>query len=811
MTSSTPRIDLAELAGALFRETGDALVLFDPSTGAILDVNPTAQRLSGCTRDDLLAMQTTSLFKAEGKDSESRLQDAQQSSGSFHARDGFVIQSRSHIGGVPVNLTITRLHLEAGTFGLITARDVREQRDAYHRLKKVEAKMRRVLTSVSDCLWSARLDRSGTWTYRYFSPVVESITGRSPKHFMGDDGPIEELNWRHIVDPRDLDCWKRFVSRIQSGHSGQEEYRVLRPDGNVCWVRESVRISSAGDHRSLLIDGVIADVTVRKRTEAELEAAKDAAIAASRAKSEFLAHVSHEIRTPLNGILGMGELIQRSELTPVQRCYLDVLQGSARSLLAIINDVLDFSKIEARKLELETVPFSLRETLSDALSTLAINAQQNQIRMVLHVRPAVPDSLVGDPNRFRQVVLNLVNNAVKFTELGEIVVSVDEVVSNDAGCGDSATLHVSVRDSGIGIPTEKLELIFEAFAQVDPSSTRKYGGTGLGLGIATKLVQAMNGRIWAESEVGVGSTFHFEAQFKRGEEITPIQLLQQQYSRLLAGKRALVVEDHPASLWQISEILGSWGVETVALGNIESALAALQYAGESGAPFNAILVGGSLISSKDHLAPNDFWRLQPGGLGKNRIVLLLFGASNLERDSAICRNVGANALVSMPIRESVLIETLGTQLAPFAASADRPLPRNVQHFHRNTARVLLVEDNAVNQLFAATVLENHGHQVIVARSAAEAIMAVERESFDICLMDVEMPDMDGFAATKEIRRLGIEKCVTLPIVAVTAHALVGFREKCLEAGMNDYLSKPVSSEELLSVVSRLGCEREFSD
>lgn len=796
------RAGMEELAEALFRETGDALILFEPDTGAILEVNPTAQRLSGYSRDELLQMETTSLLQADGSESQSRLQEAQQNTASFHARDGFVLRSRNNGGFVPVNLTITRLHLASRTLGLITARDVREQREAYNRLKKVEAEMRRVLTSVSDCLWSAKLDSQNRWTYRYFSPVVESITGRSPKFFMEKEGPIEELRWRWIIDPRDLKRWERFVEQIRFGSPSQEEYRVLRPSGEVCWVRESVRVSQASDHRSMLLDGVISDITNRKRTEEELQSAKDAAVAASRAKSEFLAHMSHEIRTPLNGVLGMAELLLRTDLNAVQRCYLDTLHGSANSLLTIINDILDFSKIEARKLELEQLAFSLRETLSDALNVVAARAHQKRIELSLHVRSDVPDNVIGDPNRLRQIVLNLVNNAVKFTDQGEIEVVVERASIPPAEQIAPVGLHASVRDTGIGIQPEMHQLIFEAFAQADRSSTRKYGGTGLGLGIASQLVQGMGGRIWAESDVGVGSTFHFTVQLHRAEEPTPFQIDLERRRADLAGKRVLAIDDHASNRAQLQDVLTAWGLKATVVSDAEQAAAAIHSAGECHAPFDLLLIDANLepdVCLDDQQAPWRTWGAQ--GTGAERVVLLL-SAANLGRDIELCQKLGADSYLTKPVRESALLGTLTKMLAARSALSEPDMRVAEVQKPSGPYRILLVEDNPVNQLFASTVLESHGHKVLVARDGANALRAIEQEEFDVCLMDIEMPDMDGFAATSAIREWGRQHGVYLPVIAVTAHALKGFRERCLEAGMDDYLSKPVRSEDLLEAITR---------
>jgi signal transduction histidine kinase/CheY-like chemotaxis protein len=551
-----------------------------------------------------------------------------------------------------------------------------------------------------------------------------------------------------------------------------------------------------------------AELAARERAEVELQKAKDQADAASRSKSAFLANMSHEIRTPLNGVLGMIDLALGTALTPEQKEYLQTARLSADALLGVINDILDFSKIEAGMLDLDRIDLPLRDTLIDALKPLGLRAHERGLELACRVVPEVPDGLRGDPGRLRQVIVNLAGNAVKFTERGEVVLEVEP--AGEAGEGaDSCLLHFSVRDTGVGIAPEKLGHIFEPFTQADGSMTRKYGGTGLGLTISRKLVELMGGRCWAESTPGRGSTFHFTARFGRSPA-APARPGPEAGDRL-KGLPVLVVDDNATNRRILHEMLAGWGMRPMTAAGAEEAMEVLGRAADAGAPIPVVLLD-LMMPGEEGLSLAVRIKTDARLAGARLVIL-----SSAGRLSEVAGELAAGVLRCLvkPVRPSELLDALLLALdetPPVAPSALAPEKKGPEEKTVPPLRILLAEDSPVNQRLAVRLLEKRGHTVVVAHNGREAVAALEEgEPFDLVLMDVQMPEMDGFEATRVIREREEGTDRHVPIVAMTASAMKGDREACLSAGMDSYLAKPITAEGLYrsvaETVTRSPCHR----
>ncbi len=647
--------------------------------------------------------------------------------------------------------------------------------------------------------------------------------------FFGLHDPREAIGKTDVDFFTDEHALQALADEQEIVRSGQgiidKEEKETWPDGRTTWVCSTKLPLYDEQGRIVGTFGISQDITAQKRVAEALRTAKEAAEAASRAKSSFLANMSHEIRTPLNAVIGMTEMVLKGQLTVQQREYLSTVRDSGQALLSVINDILDFSKIEAEKVVLECEKFHLRESLGDTMKSFAIPAHQQGLELACHIHHDVPAWVVGDYQRLRQIVVNLVNNAIKFTPRGEVVLEVAReklpspaqrgaVISSHPsplpeaeGSHRDVELHFTVGDTGIGIPAEKHAAIFGMFEQADSSTTRRHGGTGLGLAIASRLVGLMRGQIWVESEVGRGSQFHFtvrlgQADTEPAEAAPDFPCGGSGEPLCVHGMRVLVVDDNATNRRILNDVLASWQMCPTSVENAAQAMEQLRQAEHAGQPF-------PLVITDAHMPDVDGFMLarqirQDRGI--NGPVIMMLTSGDRPSDMGECEHLGIGAYLLKPIKQSELLEAVELALGILGKRRGQPGQAEERRFRGRSLRILLAEDSLVNQQLAVALLEGEGHAVTVTNNGREAVAAAETGDFDLALMDLQMPEMDGLEATAIIRARergapGTPGCGRhLPIIAMTAHALKGDRERCLEAGMDGYTSKPIDAEELFAAI-----------
>ena len=663
-------------------------------------------------------------------------------------------------------------------------RDVTERKQAAAHLQELEDLYGRAIAA-ADAVPYRREKQGDAWAYTLMGEGIQALTGYTAQELTPE--VWHDLTLDHeFRGPLAGLTPAEAVRRVQTGEveGWTDDIRIMTRLGEERWVADSSVELRDAQGQSVGSIGLMQDITQRKQAEAELKQAKATAETATRVKAEFLANMSHEIRTPMNAVIGMTGLLLDTPLTAEQREFGETIRNSGDGLLTLINDILDFSKIESGKLDLEMIPFDLAACIEDTLDMFTDQVGQKQLELGYLLDPRIPHTIVGDPSRLRQILTNVVGNAVKFTREGEVVIEVDNQCENAGHC-----LHFTVRDTGIGMSAEGMALLFQSFSQVDASTTRRYGGTGLGLAISRRLSALMGGEMWVESEPGVGSTFHFTIQ---AEAAPTAYRLRHAADEGLDGKRVLVVDDHPVALDILTRQTRAWQMTPVAVTSGAAALALL----DAGETFDLAILDRQM-PEMDGLTLAAHLRRRPQSAHLPLVMLSSIGASPAETTALKV------TLLTKPVKQTQLHSTLIDLLAqqPWAAPLAQTSGFDGDLAKRLPLRILLAEDNAVNQKVAVRILARLGYRIDVVTDGLQALEALQRRPYDVVLMDVQMPEMDGLEATRRIRAQGSQEPRPY-IIAMTAHALTGDAEKCLAAGMDSYISKPVQLGKLVAALER---------
>jgi PAS domain S-box-containing protein len=769
----------------VFNMSPVAITITRTADGRFLDANDALLQMLGYRREELVGNSSMAIGFWYTLDERMAMVERIQHQGSV--RD-FPMRGRTKDGAMlDLLISVDQLELNGDTYLFCFLTNITDRKRAEQALRDSEERFRSIVETTKDWIWW--IDVEGC--VMYANPAVEDILGYPPEQLLGTS------ILRHVHEEQRADVEASLSQLVtQKGTWSNLQIRWRHKDGSDRYTQSSAVpiLNESGD--LIGYRGSDHDITLLKRYEQNLEEAKHKAEAASQAKSEFLANMSHEIRTPMNGVIGLTSLVLNTALSAQQREYLELMKSSADSLLRLLNDILDFSKMEARKLELDPIEFDVREAVGNTLKTFAASASERQIELTCHVAPTVPAVLVGDPGRLAQIIVNLTGNALKFTRQGEVVVRIAAGPQADNSTL-STLLHISVADSGIGMTGEQQATIFQAFQQADSSTTRQFGGTGLGLSIVSQLVALMDGSIRVESELGKGTTFHLAVRLGVPEQQPPSAVSQRPLA--LKNMPVLVVDDNRSNRLILAEILTSWGMRPALAAGGQQALEEMRQQAALGTPFPLVLLDAGM----PHFDGFDVASAIKAEPGLNSAAVMMLSSSDLSAEIARCKALGVTCFVRKPVKQSELFDAIVTA----ATIAPRPAARASEHTALlatppRKLNVLVAEDHPVNQVLIAAILNGRGHAFSIANNGLEVLRLLERAPgehppFDVVLMDGQMPAMDGYQATREIRRRERSTGKHLRIIAVTANAMKDDRDKCMAAGMDDYVTKPIDADQLL--------------